>query len=349
MSLLFPQEGALIFGENGAGKTNILEAIYFLCVGRSQRGAAKKDMIHIDANESYIEGHFNNFNDSSQVSLSLGFSRNRKLAMKKNGAKVKLLSELILDNNIVSFSSQDSLLIYGDPLERRKYMDILLSQTDPTYFENLVNYKKNLINRNILLNLSHTDTSISIYEEKMAEHGSYIIRSRSELFSFISPRFSQYFSKINSNTKNGTVKYSPSVHCNTDSGIEFHNRIRKRLKDGRNKDCAHGFTSIGPHRDDFKCYLDDYQAKSFGSQGQCRSMALSLRLCALDFLESKKEGTIIILVDDAFSELDSNSTINMYSILNNRGQLFITALSKKSVLYSDLQTFLVKENSVTKL
>ncbi len=347
LNISFQKEGAFIYGENGAGKTNVLEAIYFLCVGRSQRGAAKKDMINKNTNESYLEGLYNNSTDSSQVTISIGFSKNKKLAMKKNGKKVNLLSELFLDNNIVSFSSQDSFLIYGDPLERRKYMDILLSQTDPVYFQNLINYKKSLVNRNKLLNLPYSDSSIEIYEEEMAKYGSYIYCSRKELFNAISPLFSNYYSEISDNTNKGAIRYSPSVYCENEGNNEWRHMFLTLLKEKRSRDTILGYTSIGPHRDDFKAYLNDNMVKSFGSQGQCRSMALSLRLCSLDYLKIKNRGNIIILVDDAFSELDNKRTENMYSLLKNRGQLFLTALSEKNVLFKDLPVFPVKNNCVT--
>jgi DNA replication and repair protein RecF len=342
----FLKAGALFYGENGTGKTNVLEAIYFLCVGRSQRGASKRDMIHKDTDESYLEGLFCNTSDSLQTSISIGFSNNKKQVMKKNGKKVKLLSEIFLNNKIVSFSSHDSFLIYGDPLERRKYMDILLSQTDSGYFESLVNYKRNLVNRNKLLSTNYPDSSIDIYEEKMAEYGSYIFCSRKKLIDTISPLFSHYYSKIGTNTNIGAIKYSPSVYCDGESKNQWNELFFNMLKEKRRRDSALGFSSAGPHRDDFKCSLNGRAVKSFGSQGQCRSMALALRLCSLDYLEGIKQGTIIILVDDAFSELDERRTENIYSLLRNRGQLFLTALTRNNLLYKDLPVYCVRNNSV---
>lgn len=158
----FEKRGALFLGNNGTGKTNIIEAIYFLSLGRSQRGASKTDMIHEDSSEAYIEGVYKHTSDSSQASISIGFSRDRKIIMKKDNRRVNKLSELIVQSNIVSFGPQDIMLVYGDPSERRKFIDIVLSQVSEEYLRNLIQYRKSLINRNKLLSTSPSDSSIDI-------------------------------------------------------------------------------------------------------------------------------------------------------------------------------------------
>ncbi len=344
--LSFDKKGALLFGENGAGKTNILEAIYFLCMGRSQRGASRKEMIQRDSNEFFINGEFYNSTKDTTENLSIGYGKNKKLVMKKNGTDVQLLSELFLNNKIVSFSTQDSFLIYGDPAERRKYMDIILCQTDSEYLKCLIQYKKNLINRNKLLTINSSDPSIEIYEEKMAKYGSFIFHQRMKLFEFILPLFTTYYSKISPNSDIGTIRYIPSIPNKSACKDTWSTLFLSALKERRQKDSILGFTTTGPHRDDFKSYLNDTLVKSFGSQGQCRSMAISLRLCALDYLDKHRVGNTIVLVDDAFSELDHTREENVYTLLENRGQLFITTLTKENPLSKNLPCFSIKDNQI---
>ncbi len=343
LTLDFGREGALFYGDNGAGKTNVLEAIYFLCTGRSQRGAAKRDMIRKESDQFFLEGTFFNSKDNKEVTLSLGFARNRALAMKRNNNKVAKLSEFFLNNSIISFSPQDTFLIYGDPTERRKYMDMLLSYTEPEYLHHLIAYKTVMTQRNRLLSLNPSDETLGLYEEIMADHGKEISACRTKLFSFITPAFSSYYDRISGEQERSAVAFNPSIE---DDEEEWKGRFLAVLAANRDKDNAIGYTTAGCHRDDFKCSIESQRGKSFGSQGQCRSMALSLRLCALDYLKEHKPGNILILVDDAFSELDKGRAENVYALLQDRGQLFMTSLLHHEWTYKNLQRFTVNNNSV---
>jgi DNA replication and repair protein RecF len=349
LDISFEKGGALFYGDNGAGKTNIIEAIYFLSLGRSQRGAPKADMIHTGSNEAYIEGAYDNANDSSPTSISIGFSRDRKIVMKRDNQKVYKLSEFIVQSNVVAFGPQDIMLVYGDPSERRRFIDIVLSQVREEYLGNLIHYRKNLVNRNRLLNTKSNDTSINIYEEKMAEYGAEIVAERMKLFSFISPHFSDYYSSITRNGNAGAVHYKPSVKSDVCEKAQWREMFHLKLKERRERDMVLGFSSFGPHRDDFICFINERPAKFYGSQGECRIMAFSLRLCSLCYLEKERPGNKIILIDDAFAELDRDKGNNIFPLIRNRGQLFITTHAKDDVLFQELPCFTITNNAVVSI
>lgn len=349
LTIPFGKEGAVFVGENGAGKTNILEAIHLLSIGRSQRGALKRDMIHTDAQEAYVEGLFEDCDAS--FSVSFGFSRNRKLVLRKNKQKVATLSELLFNTTIISFGSQDIVLIFGEPSDRRRFVDSILCQVDAAYLEHLILYKRNLLQRNTLLKRGLQDKTIDIYEEKMAEYGAAVVIARRKFFIDISLSVSHIFRDIGLKKETGSIKYKPSVPTENDgeTNEDLRNIYIRELHERRKKDIVLGFTSSGPHRDDFKCYLNALPIKSFGSQGQCRAMALSIRLCALNYLEEHKPGRSIILVDDAFTELDNTRRYTISSLVEGRGQLFITAFSEKDVLVDTIPAFVVKNNAIASL
>ena len=346
LDISFNKNGALFYGDNGSGKTNIIEAVYFLSLGRSQRGALKADMIHSNYNAAYVEGVYENSEDSSHASVSVGFSRDKKIIMKRDMQRVYKLSELIIQNNVIAFGPQDIILIYGDPSERRRFIDILLCQIDKEYLKSLILYRKNLINRNKLLSNNTDDGSVRIFEEKMAEYGAKIYVERMNLFNFISQYFSEYYSTITQNENTATIHYKPSISCNRSSKNEWEALFLSLLKEKRKRDIDLGFSSFGPHRDDFMCLINKRASKFYGSQGECRVIALSLRLCSLLYLDKKRSGNKIILIDDAFAELDKDKTNNIFPLIQNRGQLFITTHSKEETLFKERPCFSIKNNTV---
>lgn len=332
VTLHFNKQGACFIGENGAGKTNILEAIYFLSFGRSHRGASKKEMIHSSARDAYVEGIFEDEDGLALSKLSIGFSRDKKIIVKRDNKNITFLSDWFSYCNIVSLGPQDILLVYGDPSERRKYTDILLSQSDAHYLENLIYYRKSLLNRNKLLTQRVHDKSIEIYEEYIARCGAYIIQKRTMLFEKLSRFFSDYYNQISVHKDSGTIHYKPNVMCINKDSKQCEKYLLSELRKKRERDYMIGFTSSGPHRDDFLCLLHDKPIKQFGSQGQCRSAALALRLCSVKYLEEVNADKIILLVDDAFAELDSKRTEKLFSLISNRGQLFFTSTQKQTCL-----------------
>lgn len=348
LDISFNKPGALLIGENGAGKTNVIEAIYFLSLGRSIRGASKIDMIHAQSNEAFMQGVYTDSAQSlDQATISVGFSRDKKIVMKKDNQRVATLSELIIQSKVVFFGPQDIMLVYGEPAERRRFVDIVLSQIDKQYLTSLIEYKRNLINRNKLLAANTADRSIEIYEENMARYGADIFISRARLFDYIIPHFADYYSSITHTTNKASIRYKQSLHCESITCDMCRDQFLQQLQQRRKRDMALGFTTVGPHRDDFICYINEKEASAFGSQGECRIAVFSLKLCSLLYLEKNRQGNIIILVDDAFAELDHAGSVNIVPQILNRGQLFVTAISGRETLFTEIPRFSVKDDTIT--
>ncbi len=347
LELNFERDGAFIFGTNGTGKSNLLESIFLLSTGRSQRNASKRDMINSEKKEAFVEGRFVS-PASGRVDISaIGFSRDGTAAIRINGEKLRSYSEWFHKSAVVSFGPNDILLVHGSPFERRRFVDMLLSQISSSYLEHLILYRKNILERNKILSCGKIDTiALDTYDERLSEFGSTLIIHRLELFAKIAPMLSSYYRAVSLNRDEGKIVYKPSFSGDFGSKKEWKNVFYNTLKEKRRQDISLGFSSVGPHRDDFRCLVNNRSARSCGSQGQCRSLALALRLCSMACLEEKKKDSMIILVDDAFSELDTDRSSRVYPLIRNKGQVFLTSISKSVPYTHNLPTYEVGNNTV---
>ena len=325
LSIAFPPQGALLEGVNGAGKSNLLESIYLLCTGRSQRNASRSAMIRHDQENTFVEGEFcDGGGDRQTVTASLGFSRDKKIIMKRDGVAVNSFSEWFGERPVVSFGSDDLHLVYGAPETRRRFLDMLICQMDRAYMEALSRYRRSLACRNALLGKSNDTVQFEIYEQEMAEAGAELVFRRMEVTGKLSAHLHDFYAQISAEAESAQLEYQPNFKCDFNGKSEWKNVYLSILGERRKKDCEHGFTASGPHRDDLRFLLDRKLTKTFASQGQCRSFALSLKLGSVLLLEQHKQGsTMIFLIDDAVSELDSGRTSRVYPLLEGRGQIFI--------------------------
>ncbi|MCL2241842.1 MAG: DNA replication and repair protein RecF [Chitinispirillia bacterium] len=326
LTITFPKEGALLEGLNGAGKTNLLESIHVLCTGRSQRGAARGDMIAIGQDTSYIEGDFYGDGDDGRViNTAIGFSRDKKLVMKRDGAGLRSYSEWFGERPVVSFGTDDLELVYGAPETRRKFLDMLISQADRGYMDALTSYRRNMLSRNALFGVTSDPVQFEIYEQAMAQSAAKIVFTRMEIIRELSDLTNNYYSEISFGKESISVEYFPKFKCDFTCISEWQNLYLNTLLDRRQKDAELMFTGAGPHRDDLRFLLNGRAAKSYASQGQCRSFALSLKLGSALLMERRRGAGMIFLVDDAVSELDPERTSRVYPLLEGRGQIFIAA------------------------
>ncbi|MDR2693883.1 MAG: DNA replication/repair protein RecF [Chitinispirillales bacterium] len=329
LSLSFPKEGALFEGANGAGKTNILEGINMLCTGRSQRGAARADMIAYGQEAAFISGDFR-FDDSNGddggvivQNAALGFSRDRKTVMKLDGENVGSYTEWFGERPAVSFGADDLELVYGAPEARRKFLDMLVSQTDRAYLSALLAYRRAMACRNALLGKTGDAAQFEVYEQAMAESAVRLVFSRVEAVRELSALTSGFYAEISGGAEAADVEYAPKVKCDSFDGLEWQSVYLVSLAERREKDVELMYTATGPHRDDLRFTLGGRAAKAHASQGQCRSFALSLKLASARFIEQRRGGGMVFLVDDAVSELDPERTSRVYPLLEGRGQVFI--------------------------
>jgi DNA replication and repair protein RecF len=345
LAIKVPENGCILEGINGSGKSNFLESIYMVCTARSQRNAKRHEMINFSSNVSYLAADFLD-RDKTLSNRSIGFSRDKKIILKINGLETNSIIDWFSTRPVISFGPNDLFLVYGSPEDRRKFIDFLCSQIFNGYLKDLILYKKSLQNRNSLLQGSINDVQISIYEEQMSFHGSEIVSKRKELISNLLPFFSEFYSSICNGSERVDLQYLSSFKNNCSSKIEWKNVFFKELVDYRKKDHELGFSSFGPHRDDFSIFLNGRLAKNFCSQGQCRSIVLSLKFGSVFCLERYRKEKMIFLIDDAFSELDTDRTSRVLPLLENKGQIFLAVPEFKKNLLKDFLRFQVCNGTV---
>jgi DNA replication and repair protein RecF len=346
LSLQLPADGALLCGLNGSGKTNLLEAIHVLCLGRSQRGATRTEMIQHGQDAGCVEGEFAGANLAVQTTARIGFSRDKRVSMSLGGQKVGSFGEWFGHAAVVSFGPYDLELVVGPPAHRRRFLDMLICQVDGGYLDHLAAYHKALQNRNRLLVERGDEALMEVLETQMSRHGSYLCAKRREIASFCQPLFASFYAKISGEKEAGSMAYRCSVPGENAGTSDWEIVFSNLLKNKRKQDVGVGFTTVGPHRDELVFQLDKKPARSFASQGQCRSLALSLRLSSVSCIEQLKKDTMIFLVDDAFSELDDARISYVYPLLRSRGQVFMATPSERTPVQVDLSRFRVEQGSV---
>jgi DNA replication and repair protein RecF len=345
-SISFMRNGALFYGKNGSGKTNMLESIFFLCTARSQRLAYRPEMINFDSGNSFIEGVFSS-DGNPDVTVSAGFSRDKKIIMKVDGSALSSPADWFGRAAIIPFGPDDINLVHGQPSIRRTFIDMLLCQIDTLYMRNLAAYKKNCAQRNSLLSACSDDIAIDIYEKNMAETGAEIVFKRQELVNFMSPFFSEFYAEISNNKEIASITYKPSIRCDLSSQTEWKNVFYSALKNTRKKDEKAGFTSTGPHRDDIALYIDGKPVKQFASQGQKTTLMLSMRMCSIICCEAHKKDTMLFLFDDALTYLDEGRTSKVFPLVMSKGQVFIATSSLHETSRTSLPVYDVDEGQVS--
>jgi DNA replication and repair protein RecF len=347
LEISFFPPGAVFTGPNGSGKTNILEAIHFLCTAKSQRNAHKKELMRFDSSYCFMEGRFSLKNTPGvSITASIGIDRDRNLSLARNGEKITSLCEWYGIGNIVSFSPRDMLIVSGPPVERRRFMDMFISQIDKQYLENLIAYRKYIQNRNNLLRAKASSDLLDIYEQGIASRGAEICIKRVECLEKIIKTMSSFYSEICAERDSIHAAYKPSLPSDFSGKSQWENVFYERLKTARKTDREAGFTSIGPHRDDVIFYIRNSDARLYASQGQCRSLALALKLSCSECLYAENGEKPVFLIDDALSELDEERSERIVPLIDGRGQLFITMPQKKAEFIKDIPQYIVAEGSV---
>jgi DNA replication and repair protein RecF len=352
LSMSFPKEGALFEGPNGAGKTNILEGIHLLCTGRSQRGAARTDMIAYGQEAAFVSGDFCFDDDGADGGVTvqnaaLGFSRDKKTVMKIDGDNVGSYTEWFGERPAVSFGADDLELVYGAPESRRKFLDMLISQTDRAYLSALLSYRRAMACRNALLGKTGDTLQFEVYEQAMAESAAKLAFVRVEAVRELSVLTGGFYAEISGGAEAADVEYAPKNKFDILDTNEGQNAYLILLAQRRERDAELQYTAVGPHRDDLRFTLGGRAAKSHASQGQCRSFALSLKLASARFIEQKRGGGMVFLVDDAVSELDPERTSRVYPLLEGRGQVFIATPRCQAALGGRVLRCAVESGKVT--
>lgn len=341
----FPDDGIVLEGLNGTGKTNILEAIFLLCTGRSQRRSKRAEMVNYDYEYTFIEGIFEN-NNNDFFPVSIGFGKNKQCIMKIKNKEVGNFSDWFGIRPIISLSSNDVHLIQGPPEERRKFIDLTASLVDSGYLRTLLEYRKIIRQKNILFNYGYNLKQCEIYDEQLSIIGVELLKKRIDVVTGMEPFFKYVYSIISDDKEKASLYYESSLKLLSSSKNEWKNVFYKMLCERRNRDKEYGFSSIGPHRDDLKITLNDRLSKKYSSQGQCRSLALSIKLAASFYIEQHSSEQLIFLVDDALSDLDKVRSDNFYPLIENRGQLILAVPEHTSKKNINLETLKISKETL---
>ncbi len=315
-SLVFDERTNVLYGDNAQGKTNILEAIHVIGTTKSHKGSKDGEMIRFGCEESHLRIHFIKNNVSHKIDMHLKSGGKKGVAI--DGLPIKRAADLFGMINIVLFSPEDLNIIKHGPKDRRKFMDSELCQLDKIYFSRLSDYNKVLTQRSSLLKDMQfnrgLESMLDIWDEQLVSYGSHIIRMR---IRFIE-KLNEIVRDIHSNLTNGKeqieIIYEPNVSEDSFAQEVFRNRER---------DLKMRMTNVGPHRDDFCVMVNGIDIRHYGSQGQQRSAALSLKLSEIYLVKSIIKDTPILLLDDVLSELDRSRQNTLLRNMDNV-QTFIT-------------------------
>ena len=316
-------------GSNGVGKTNVLDAVYYLSFCRSASNPIDSQVICHDEPFCMIEGEYSENSDSSENPespdhseiISVGIKRGMKKHFKRNKKEYKRLSEHIGLIPLVVVAPSDTLLIEGGSEERRRLMDMVISQYDRPYIEHLSRYNNALAQRNTLLKMEDSEPDpalLQIWEEQMAEEGEQLYQRRKTFVEELTPVFQKYYQQISQDSEQVELHYVS--HCQRGPLLEVIQRDRQ-------KDRAVGFSLHGVHRDDLEFTLGGHMMKREGSQGQNKTYVIALKLAQFDFLKrTASQTTPLLLLDDIFDKLDSHRVEQIVRLVssNNFGQIFIT-------------------------
>ena len=352
LDLEFDKKVNIIIGSNAQGKTNLLESIYISSLGRSFRTSRDTDMIRFGTDQSVIDLVYNK--DLGDMDINIILNKDHKKIIKIDGSKIKKTSQLLSNVFIVIFSPDDLKIVKDEPEKRRKFIDKELCQIKPSYYNNLTNYKKVLLERNTYLKEMTVDPDmLDIWDQQLADYGSKIMIQRKAFIDEISGVSSEIHKGITNNKEILTLKYDPNIEYNDNQTIQK-SIFYGKLKDSFENDLKMRTTTRGPHKDDIDFFIknDDNKinVRNFGSQGQQRTAALSLKLAEIDIIKKETGEYPILLLDDVLSELDLERQEYLIKTLSFN-QLFITTAEMQKKLmeeFPDAAIFRVVRGKVEK-
>ncbi|MBO5479249.1 MAG: DNA replication/repair protein RecF [Clostridia bacterium] len=329
----------LFFGENAQGKTNILEAVFLCAIGKSFRAKKEKELILLEEKNAQIEIEYEKEDRSGNIKIELNDKKNIYL----NGIKQSKLSDILGNINIVMFSPDDIEILKSGPAKRRRFLNIMISQLRPRYVYCLNMYLKTLEQRNNYLrqiaNENKPQEILDIWDEKLVEYGIQVFEYRNEFIGKIKEKIKNIHNNITEEKEELKIKYI--------SDCENKEKYLEELKKSRQADIERGHTLKGIHRDDIYFFINKKQVNIYGSQGQNRTVILSLKLSELEIIRDEIGEYPILLLDDFMSELDKKRRENFLKSISNT-QILITCTDEFTIPNKMCKTFLVKNGNVEK-
>ena len=310
LTLQFDKGTNILYGDNAQGKTNILEAIFVSATTKSHKGSKDKEIINFNKEEAHIRTYIEKEGVETRVDMHLRSSKSKGIAV--DGQKLKKAADLLGLCNVVFFSPEDLGIIKNGPSERRRFVDMELCQLDNFYLYNLNHYNKIVNQRNKLLKDMYMNPdlkeTLSIWDMQLVSFGSKIIERRRLFAEQLNEIIYDIHKKLSGDKEEIYILYEPDVEIE-----EF----EKKLKANQDRDIKSKMTSVGPHRDDFSFIVGGIDIRKFGSQGQQRTAALSLKLSEIELVKKITKDTPILLLDDVLSELDSNRQNYLLNSIGN--------------------------------
>ncbi len=331
----------IFYGDNAQGKTNILEAIFLCGFGKSFRTSKEKEMIKIEKDFLEVNTNYQKSDRDGKIKIQI---QNKK-QIEVNGVKIKKLSELIGNLNLVIFTPDDIQILKNGPDKRRRFLDMMIGQLRPNYVYNLNNYLKVLEQRNNYLRQikdeNKPEVMLEIWDEKLADYAQIICNYRKEFIEKIKEKIKEIHPKITENNEKLILNYK--TEC------ENKENYLSLLKQRRKLDIIKGFTTKGIHRDDFEVYINEKEIGIFGSQGQHRTAILSLKIAELYVIYEEIGEYPILLLDDFMSELDEKRRKSFVQYIKDT-QVIITCTDKMKLENmeerKDYQLFQVKKGEI---
>lgn len=309
-----------LVGKNGVGKTNVLDAIYHLCFGKSYFNPVATQNIKHGSDFFMINGQFEKNDREEKIVCS--FKKGAKKVIKRNDKAYDKFSEHIGFLPLVIISPADRDLIVEGSDTRRKFIDGVISQSDKEYLQTLIKYNKILAQRNSLLkyfaaNRTFDENALAVYNEQLSAFGTSIFKKRTQFLESFIPIFQEQYATISKKEEGVLLAYQSKLSENS---------LESLLINALDKDRALQYTSVGIHKDDLDFTIDGHPIKKFGSQGQQKSFLIALKLAQFHFIKEQAKTTPILLLDDIFDKLDENRVAQIVALVDNDefGQLFIS-------------------------
>lgn len=328
----------LFYGNNAQGKTNVIESIFLCSIGKSFRAKKDKELINFEKNNLFLEINYEKKDRTGKIKYLI---QNDNKEIFVNDIKLKKLSELLGNINIVLFSPEDINIIKDGPDKRRRFLNILISQLRPNYVYVYNLYQKTLEQKNTYLKKITIDRKdddlLNIYDEKLAEYAEVINKYRNEFINKLKEKIENIHKNVTEEKETLKIKYISDCYEKE--------KYLLALKSNREKDIERGFTSCGVHRDDIYFFINGKKVDVFGSQGQQRTTILTLKLAELEVIKDEIGESPVLLLDDYMSELDNNRKMNFLKNIKNT-QIIITCTDEINIENININKFIVNNGQV---
>lgn len=340
VKLSFSPSINVLIGENAQGKTNLVESIYFLAMSRSHRSPRDRELIRWDSDFAKVNGQL--IKKSHSVPLEIVLSKRGKIA-KMNHLEQRKLSDYIGQLNVILFAPEDLSLVKGSPSVRRRFIDMELGQMNKIYLHHLTQYQRVLKQRNQFLKKAKYDRKhdalyLDILTEQLATEGAEVLYHRYRFVKQLTKWAQEVQTEISNGKEELRISYKTTSSVSDKmSKEELLSQLQKDYEKAKEQEIDQGTTTLGPHRDDLVFYVNEKNVQTYGSQGQQRTTALSLKLAEIELMYEMTGEYPILLLDDVLSELDDSRQTHLLNAIQNKVQTFITTTSLDGVQMDLLQ------------